>query len=144
MTDQPRLGPIDHANAAQQARQTTPGTEQLLNLADRAERGPLSAEEAARLRAGLAHHCARAEEAERRLANLRSSYKTVLDMFDRAAIRAIENGKRADRYRAAWKSARGRAASERSRYSALVADYRVAIRAAERAQDALDEQEPQP
>jgi hypothetical protein len=41
-----------------------PAAEQLLNLANRAERGPLSADEAARLRDGLTHHCARAEQAE--------------------------------------------------------------------------------
>ena len=64
MTDQPSLGPIDHARTAQQARQAAPGAEQLLNLANRAEKG-LTPDEAARLRSGLTHHCARADQAER-------------------------------------------------------------------------------
>lgn len=40
-----------------------PAAEQLLNLADRAEKG-LTPDEAQRLRDGLTHHCARAEKAE--------------------------------------------------------------------------------
>lgn len=51
-------------------RRTDPPTvEQLLVLADRAERGPLTAAEAARLRAGIAAMDTRSRSAARRLAD---------------------------------------------------------------------------
>ncbi|MFJ7070162.1 hypothetical protein [Streptomyces sp. NPDC101115] len=50
---------------------TQPAAEQLLNLADRAEKG-LTPDEAQRLRDGLTHHCARAERAEAELTALKS------------------------------------------------------------------------
>ncbi|WP_329424030.1 hypothetical protein [Streptomyces sp. NBC_01268] len=72
---------------------TQPAAEQLLNLADRAEKG-LTPDEAQRLRDGVAHHCARAEKAEAELDRLTT-------MAARYADRAIENGERADRAEAA-------------------------------------------
>jgi len=50
---------------------TLPTAEQLLNLADRTPHG-LTPDETARLRQGVAHHCARAEQAEAELTALKT------------------------------------------------------------------------
>ncbi|MFJ6348627.1 hypothetical protein ACIQKB_04020 [Streptomyces sp. NPDC092046] len=70
---------------------TQPAAEQLLNLANRAERGPLTADEAARLRAGLTHHCARADQAESRLAALKRAHVALATQAgkDQAAIERL-------------------------------------------------------
>lgn len=53
---------------------TLPTAEQLLNLADRTPHG-LTPDETARLRDGVAHHCARAEQAERAVDHLTDRYR---------------------------------------------------------------------
>jgi hypothetical protein len=53
---------------------TQPTAEQLLNLADRTPHG-LTPDETARLRDGVAHHCARAEKAERAVDHLTDRYR---------------------------------------------------------------------
>jgi len=53
---------------------TLPTAEQLLNLADRTPHG-LTPDETARLRQGVAHHCARAEQAERAVDHLTDRYR---------------------------------------------------------------------
>ena len=53
---------------------TLPTAEQLLNLADRTPHG-LTPDETARLRQGVAHHCARAEKAERAVDHLTDRYR---------------------------------------------------------------------
>lgn len=60
--------------------QPSPAAEQLLNLADRAEKG-LTADEAARLRAGIARLLTRAEQAEASYGDVRSTLANVLSRF---------------------------------------------------------------
>lgn len=52
-----------------------PGIDQLRNLADRAERGPLTTDEAGRLRDGIDQLGARAEKAERAVDHLTDRYR---------------------------------------------------------------------
>ncbi|WP_128977264.1 hypothetical protein [Streptomyces roseicoloratus] len=109
---------------------TQPDTEQLLNLADRAERGPLTPDEAARLRDGIT-----------KLATHIDEYR---DMW-RSNMRAmVEQEQRADRYRTAWTSARTRAEvarhvarSNRRHVAAIVPDLEAATTRAEQLDDLL-------
>jgi hypothetical protein len=131
---------------------TQPAAEQLLNLADRAEKG-LTADEAARLRDGLIHHCARAEKAEAEVERMKllvaasSEEGHAVRMAAQYAERAIENGERAERAEAAIERVR----VECDRIEAAVHDsptspdlaggYLACLR---HIRAALDPQEPQP
>jgi ElaB/YqjD/DUF883 family membrane-anchored ribosome-binding protein len=114
---------------AEPARRHTVDTAQLLNLADRAERHTLTGAEAARLREGVAHHCARAEQAEADLAALRRTAQQL----QTNACKAIEER--------AWAQHRAEAKLERVR--AELEDQRAARQiagdCADRFRDVLSE-----
>lgn len=101
----------------------SPAVEQLLNLANRAERG-LTPDEASRLREGLTHHCVRAERAEAEVERMKLIVAASMEdggairMAARCAEKANEQKRRAERTEAALERVR----AECNRIEAAVTD----------------------
>ena len=102
---------------------TLPTAEQLLNLADRTPHG-LTPGETARLRQGVAHHCARAEQAEREVDTLTAVCRSNKQAYIGAvkdAMAADERTKQAEAERDQLRADLDRQAQEMATWRATVA-----------------------